>query len=139
MKPSILKGLATVQNLLAQIAADLPEFEDADRVDIGAELRAIGKLAACIVDGWERDDHGKKVLDRAGIKQLIREHAKADPLKPRILLVSGNFMKALFAPTNPSWIAASELKAAFPDIAAKFTRTSQGESLRFEALQANGA
>lgn len=139
MKLSLERAIGDAQDMLAKVAAGLDGLNPAEAVDIANELKKISKLAAAIVDGWEGQRQGEKIITKDGIRQLIRPRARpTDPARPTALIVMGAAFKAVFSPTTATWIDRQGLDAAFPDICAKFTRSKPAENMRFEGLGANG-
>src|SRR3989304_818645 len=100
MKPNIKRALSDAQNMLARLATALVDIPPADMVDIGHELKAIENMAGEIVGGWFHEKDRVKVLDKPGIRQLCREFAKPDTIKPRLLITMGASFRAIYLPTT---------------------------------------
>lgn len=139
MKPSTAKALREAQATLTKIANDIPTMAAGEAVDVASELKAMGKLALSIVDGWEGSSHGEKIITRPGIRQLIRPEAKPDPTRPRALIVMGSSFRAVFSPSSASWIDRAALASDLPKIAAKYERSKAIEALRFEGIGVNAS
>lgn len=134
MKPAMQRDISEARNVLAKLAAKLPEFPPADLVDIGAQMKELSRLAINIADGWTKEKDGQTIIAQAGCKQLMRPRAKVDAGFPGSFIVTGEHWRAIFSPYDQTYYATAELAAEFPDIAAKFKRSKPCERVNYKGL-----